>query len=256
VRTYPFLTKISVKLVNPEIFKEKDRAGVYRVSQSRGNRFKRWRTSYRWIELRSTGGTRRALLGVALAVALWSFTFLTSYFGSFWIRVTLSALILALYATFSDRGLISEAAQDFRIGELVKGVVMGASLYAMFYLGFSVLRSFLEVGASNVYLFRLESPTAFIAYSLVLTSFCEEYFWRAYIQRNLVSGYGAKNGVLATSLAYALIHAPTMNAPLVLAAFIAGLFWGILYRRTGSLWLVVASHLVWTELIFVFLPLG
>ena len=50
-------------------------------------------------------------------------------------------------------------------------------------------------------------------------------------------------------------HAPTMNAPLILAAFIAGLFWGIVYQRTGSLWLVVASHLAWTELIFVLLPL-
>jgi membrane protease YdiL (CAAX protease family) len=47
-----------------------------------------------------------------------------------------------------------------------------------------------------------------------------------------------------------------MNVPLIAAALIAGLFWGILYQRTGSLLLVIASHLVWTELIFVFLPLG
>jgi len=195
-------------------------------------------------------------LGVALAFALWSYTFLTRHLGSFWIRVTVSALTLAIYATIAEKGLISEAVEDLRIGELAKGMVNGAVLYALFYLGFTVLRSFLEVGASDVYLFRLESPTAFIASSLLITSFCEEYFWRAYIQRTLVSSYGAERGVLATTLAYALIHAPTMNAPLVLAAFIAGLFWGFFYRRTGSLWLVVASHLVWTELIFVYLPLG
>jgi len=68
--------------------------------------------------------------------------------------------------------------------------------------------------------------------------------------------FGATAGVLSTTLAYALIHAPTMNAPLILAAAIAGLFWGLIYQRTGNLWLVVASHLAWTELIFVLLPLG
>ena len=204
----------------------------------------------------STSGTGRALIGVALSFALWSFTFLTDYMGGFWIRVTLSALLLAFYAFLAEREMISEAVKGLRVEELVKGFVAGALLYALFYLGYSVLRPFLEGGASNVYLFRLESPATIIASSLVLTSFCEEYFWRAYVQRRLTASHGATMGVLSTTLAYALIHAPTMNAPLVLAAFIAGLFWGLAYNRTGSLWLVVASHLVWTELIFVLLPLG
>jgi membrane protease YdiL (CAAX protease family) len=226
------------------------------LSQSCGNRLKGSDAPIRWIELTSASGTGRTLIGVALAFALWSFTFLTDYLGSFWFRVTLSALLLALYASLTERDMISEAVKGLRIEELAKGLVAGALLYALFYLGYSVLRPFLEVGASNVYLFRLESPTAIIASSLVLTSFCEEFFWRSFVQRRLSGSHGAAIGVLATTLAYALIHAPTMNAPLVLAAFIAGLFWGLAYNRTGSLWLVVASHLVWTELIFVFLPLG
>jgi membrane protease YdiL (CAAX protease family) len=176
--------------------------------------------------------------------------------GSFWTRVTFSAILLAVYASLAERELISEAAESLRVEELAKGVVAGALLYAVFYLGYSVLRSFVEGGASNVYLFRLESPTAIIASSLILTSFCEEYFWRAYVQRRLTLKFGATTGVISTTLAYALIHAPTMNAPLILAAAIAGLFWGLIYQRTGSLWLVVASHLAWTELIFVLLPLG
>ena len=204
----------------------------------------------------STSGTGRVIAGVALAFSLWAFTFLTGYMGSFWYRVTISAVLLAIYATLAEREMISEAIKDFRVEELAKGVVTGALLYALFYVGFLMLRSFLEVGASDVYLFRLESPTIIIASSLILTSFCEEYFWRAYVQRGLTLSHGSLTGLLATALAYALIHVPTMNSPLIAAALIAGLFWGILYQRTGSLWLVVASHLVWTELIFVFIPLG
>ncbi len=204
----------------------------------------------------STSGTGRALVGVALAFALWSFTFLTDYMGSFWYRVTISALLLALYASLAERDMISEAVKGMRVEELAKGLVAGALLYALFYVGYTVLRSFVEGGASNVYLFRLESPDLFIASSLVITSFCEEYFWRAYVQRRIITRNGVTTGIAVTTLAYALIHAPTMNAPLVLAASIAGLFWGVLYQRTGSLWLVTASHLAWTELIFVLLPLG
>jgi membrane protease YdiL (CAAX protease family) len=226
------------------------------LSQNCGNLLKDSDASVRWIELTSNRGTGRALIGVALAFTLWSFTFLTDYMGSFWYRVTLSALLLALYATLTDRDIISEAVKGLWVEELTKGIVAGALLYALFYLGYSVLRSFLEEGASNVYLFRLESPTVIIASSLVLTSFCEEFFWRTFVQRRLTANHGTAMGVLATTLAYALIHVPTMNAPLILAAFIAGLFWGLAYNRTGSLWLVVASHLTWTELIFVFLPLG
>jgi membrane protease YdiL (CAAX protease family) len=220
------------------------------------NQFKAPDALLRWIELTSTSGTGKVLIGIALAFFFWYLTFLTGFLGSFWYRVTLSALLLALYATLTDRGMISDATRGLLIGELVKGLVVGALLYSLFYMGYSVLRSFLEAGVSNVYLFRLESPAAIIASTLILTSFCEEYFWRAYVQRRLTASHGSTVGVLAATLAYALIHAPTMNAPLILAAFIAGLFWGIIYQKTGSLWLVVASHLAWTELIFVLLPLG
>jgi membrane protease YdiL (CAAX protease family) len=196
------------------------------------------------------------MLGVGLAFALWSFTFLTGYMGSFWYRVTFSAIVLSVYAFIADREMMLREIRGFSIGDLLKGALGGIVLYTLFYVGYSVLRSLLEGGASNVYLFRLESPTIIIASSLVLTSFCEEYFWRAYVQRRLTASHGGTIGVFATTLAYALIHVPTMNAPLILAASIAGLFWGLVYHRTGSLWLVVASHLAWTELIFVVLPLG
>jgi len=89
---------------------------------------------------------------------------------------------------------------------------------------------------------------------LLFTSFSEEYFWRSYVQKNFVYQYG-KTGILITSALYALIHFSTLNIGLIAAAFIAGLVWGITYDQLDSLWVVVFSHLVWTELIFVFLPL-
>ena len=51
-----------------------------------------------------------------------------------------------------------------------------------------------------------------------------------------------------------MIYLAIVFLPLA-GALIAGLFWGLLYEYTESFWVVVFSHIVWTELIFVFLPL-
>jgi membrane protease YdiL (CAAX protease family) len=198
----------------------------------------------------------RVIAGVGFALALWTFTFLSDALGVFWYRVTLSATVLAVYATLVDGGVMREQMDEPQLFTVVAGVGAGVFLYALFFLGYSSLEPLLEGGASEVYLFRLETPLTVVASTLVVTSFCEEYFWRAFIQRRLSEGYGDSWGIIASTLSYALIHTPTMNAPLVLAALIAGLFWGLLYKWYGSLWMVYASHLVWTELVFVLLPLG
>jgi membrane protease YdiL (CAAX protease family) len=113
---------------------------------------------------------------------------------------------------------------------------------------------FVSDGAVNVYRFRSELSLIIPAILLLITSFCEESFWRAFIQEYMFKLYG-RFGIIITSLLYALIHLPTFNYPLVLAAFIAGLYWGLIYVYTDSFWVVVFSHIAWTELVFVFFPL-
>jgi hypothetical protein len=175
--------------------------------------------------------------------------FLSDYLVSFWYRVTLSAIVLAAYAYPSVR-----FPRKVTIKGLVYGLGSGLLLYGLFLVGFTMFKPFLEVDASSVYVFRDELPLAIPAILLLITSFCEEYFWRSYVQQNFTNLYG-KTGILFTSILYALIHISTFNLSLVAAAFIAGLLWGILYDQLDSFWVVVFSHIVWTELIFVFLPL-
>ena len=193
----------------------------------------------------------RVIIGVAAAFILWYFVFLTDLLVSFWYRVTLASITLAFYAySGSSRLSIPKPNQK----EVVQGISSGILLYALFYVGFNIFRPFVEGGALNVYTIREETSLILPAMFLLVTSFCEEYFWRGFAQRNIVASWG-RNGVIVASLLYAAIHIPTLNMPLTAAALIAGLFWGILYEYTGSIWLVTFSHIVWTELIFVFLPL-
>ena len=194
----------------------------------------------------------RIYVGIVLAFVLWYFVFLTDFLVSFWFRVTLAAIILATYAYSSDEKKAQVKTPTAK--EIVLGIASGILLYALFFIGYHVFKPFVEAGALNVYEIRNEVALLFPACFLLITSFCEEYFWRGYIQSNLETSLD-NLGVLVTALLYAAIHIPTLNMPLVFAALIAGLAWGIIYKYTDSIWMVTFSHIIWTELIFIFLPL-
>jgi membrane protease YdiL (CAAX protease family) len=195
----------------------------------------------------------RVIFAVVLSFLLWYVVFLSDLLWSFWYRVTFSSIILSCYAYLIGKASLKEV--RFGKEDILKGLGSGFALYGLFNIGFNVFRTLVAGGASNVYLYRSELPLFVPATLLLVTSFCEEFFWRHYIQNNIFERYGFKGIVLTTAL-YSAIHLPTMNLPLVAAAFIAGLAWGLMYRYTRSLPLVVFSHIAWTELIFVFLPLG
>lgn len=191
--------------------------------------------------------------GVALSFTFWYLVFMTEILASFWYRVTVASIVLASYAYWVGGAELRNSLP--RRKDVLFGLGSGVALYGLFVFGFNVFRSLVEGGASDVYLFRSELNLFIPGLLLLVTSFCEEYFWRHYVQTSLNDRLGF-SGILLTTSLYSAIHLPTMNMPLVAAALIAGLAWGLLYRYTGSLWLVVFSHIAWTELIFVFLPLN
>ena len=72
----------------------------------------------------------------------------------------------------------------------------------------------------------------------------EELFWRAYLMRRLdradfiglMPGQVSLFAVLASSAVFALAHRE------LLAAFLCGLIYAGLYRRTGKLWMAILAH--------------
>lgn len=194
----------------------------------------------------------KLLINIIIAFGLWYFVFIIDYISSFWYRITISSITLVIltYVIGNNKQRLKKPG----LVEALKGIFSGIALYALFFLGFNIFRPLVSEGAANVYLFRNELPIFIPSLLLLITSVCEELFWRGYIQNNLVQNYGVKGIFLSTTI-YAMIHIFTQNYPLIFAAFIAGLAWAILYEYTDSIWIVSFSHIIWTELIFVFLPL-
>jgi hypothetical protein len=98
------------------------------------------------------------------------------------------------------------------------------------------------------------SPIAVAGLLFFPIGFGEELFWRGYIQNKLAVKYGKYIGFIVATTIYTAIHIPTLNPVLILAALTCGIFWGYLYFLTGSLVVVIVSHMIWDPITFVFLP--
>jgi membrane protease YdiL (CAAX protease family) len=199
-------------------------------------------------------GPKLVFIGISFALLLWYFVFLSNFLGSFWIRVTLASIILSIYAALFNRDY-HLGDQEVKLQSLWNGVLSGFLLYILFHIGYNILESYLQQGASRVYLLAENSSLYVAVVALIITSFCEEFFWRRFIQRTLISRYGITIGLTLSTAVYGLIHLSTFNLPLILAALISGFYWGVLYEYTRSFWLIAISHIIWTELIFIILPL-
>ena len=193
-------------------------------------------------------------LSLVLAATLWLFVFVIQPL-QFWVMLSLSTLILLLVAL-----AINRSKPSIRISgkPVLLGVVSGILLYLLFYFGFLVTKSnpLFSQGVGKIYDLRTV-PSIFIGLALIFPiGPGEEIYWRGLIQRRFSENFGSNLGLLTATSAYTLVHLPTLNVPLLLTAFIGGLAWGYIYKRTGTLLPVIISHVIFDLLIFVFLPLS
>ena len=198
--------------------------------------------------------TRRAILTLPIAYAVWFFAFQVPVLN-FWLRITISSFILLATALTVGRRELS--LRPTPVGVVV-GVVSAVLLYLFFWSGYQVLSGFPQFTGtiSSVYSLKGAEPTSFIATVLLFPiGPTEEIYWRGFIQNALSKRLSTRSSILLTSAVYASIHLPTLNPSLIFVAFVGGLVWGYVYRRWG-LAASMVSHVLWDEMIFVFLVIG
>lgn len=200
---------------------------------------------------------RTVWITVAAAFALWFITFALPG-GNFWLKLTISASLLAAVGLVSGRG---EFKTLFAVKgrHVVVGIVSALVLYGIFAVGKEVsnlLFSFAPGQIQSVYATKTQLDAVWIGLLLVfIMGPAEEIYWRGFVQRLLVERYGVKAGVLGTAAVYALVHAVSWNFMLIGAAGVCGLYWGILFQREKSLVPVIISHSLWDVMIFVLFPM-
>lgn len=80
-----------------------------------------------------------------------------------------------------------------------------------------------------------------------LAAAAEEVLFRGYLLQALAESWGALKALWATSLIFGLLHLANPNTTAVGIGniVVAGLFLGVVYLKTGSLWWATAVHLGW-----------
>jgi membrane protease YdiL (CAAX protease family) len=200
---------------------------------------------------------RSVLLTLPVAFGLWFFVFALAI-GNFWLKLSFSALLLALVGLKLSRNRASTLF-SFKKRHLLVGLVSAFLLYGIFWLGkevSTILFPFASKEISIIYYNKAQLNLTLIGLLLLfIIGPAEEIYWHGFVQRSVSRHLGPTSGILITSVVYALVHIFALNLMLFLAAGVCGLFWGWLYQREQSLMPVILSHSLWDLSIFVLFPL-
>ncbi|MBR4166711.1 MAG: CPBP family intramembrane metalloprotease [Bacteroidales bacterium] len=213
-----------------------------------------------------TRDRRNLLLAVATAALLWFYMFSPWTQGrpNFWIVMSCSAVILtSLGLAFTpDRQELSRIERPML--QILGGIALAFFLWGIFWIGdkaSSWIFDFARTEVDAVYSMKHGLPTWTIGLLLLfLIGPAEELFWRGYVQRTLSRTLGGRHpedfAFLLTAVVYALVHIWSFNFMLVMAALVAGLVWGFIYRLCPkALPALIISHALWDVLVFVILPI-
>ena len=199
---------------------------------------------------------KRYGLLVALAAAGFGWVFGCPS-GNFWVKITVTVCVLCA-GSFAVAGMPWRRA-EMTLRETLIGGVTAVLLYGIFWLGdylSAQLFGFAPKQVEAIYAIReLGNPWLVGAVLLLVTSPGEELFWRGYIQRQAMTRFGQGRGVAVGSLLYGAVHLASGNFMLVMAAWVAGLFWCALYRWRGNLTACIVSHALWTVGVFLLFPI-
>lgn len=203
---------------------------------------------------------KKPAVGICLAAVLWTIMFSpwTAPHVNFWVMMTCSGAVLTLYSTWAAPGWWKDI--RFDLSNMILGVLFAAALWGVFWLGefFSTLIfDFARPQVDSIYGMKEgENPVILTLLMLLIIGPAEEIFWRGYIQKQLSRKWNPNVGFIVTTLVYSLVHIPKMNFMLIMAAAVAGLFWGLAYRlypeKFGA---ILISHAIWDCAVFIWFPI-
>jgi len=199
---------------------------------------------------------------LVLTFGLWFVMFVVKPFN-FFLMMSLSTVLLSLIAFGAGWPVFKK--EELTGRNILLGAATAIVLYAVFLIGNRML-TFISDGLGlipgraenllSIYARQGSMSPALVGTLLFFPiGFGEEVYWRGLVQRYFMSRWGGLNGFWITALIYTLVHVPTLNPVLILAAFTCGLFWGGVFALTGSLVPVLISHMIWDPLIFTILPI-
>ena len=203
---------------------------------------------------------KKAVFTIFIAAILWTIMFcpITAPYVNFWWMMTASACTLSLLATFFGREWWKDV--RFDLSNILLGIAIAVALWSVFWIGdklSQLMFNFARPQVDIIYGMKDgESPLLLTLLMLFLIGPAEEIFWRGYIQKSFSQYWNPNVGMVVTTAIYSLVHAGSCNFMLTMAALVAGLAWGLMYRffpeKFGA---IIISHALWDVAVFIWFPI-
>ena len=201
---------------------------------------------------------KKVIAAVIVAALLW-FVMFFPYLGlnlNFWAVMTVASLTLTTLA------IVFGGWPDLRLDwrEVLLGAGIAVVLWGVFWIGDKCSQWMFDFARPQVdMIYGIKSGTAPSLIALLLLLIIgpgEEIFWRGYVQRRCSERWSPNIGFLVATAAYTLIHIPSLNFMLIMAAMVCGIAWGGLYRLFPKHFTaIVISHALWDAAAFVWFPI-
>ena len=171
----------------------------------------------------------------------------------FWYIFSATLLFLISYSILNEELDDNESFIKY----ITYGVISGIILFGVFWIGHSIIEMLnLPFTKQISRLYGRFSPSQLWHYIVLILIIVpgEEIFWRGFVQKRILKFMNAPVGIILSAILYTSVHFYSSQWILAFAAFVAGLFWGFLYRWKKSMPLVIVSHLTFDLFLFVLLP--
>lgn len=173
--------------------------------------------------------------------------------------MSLSTLFLSAISIYYFKDNLN--IKNFNYKDILIGLFSAFILYGIFWIGKFVLdiTGFIPKHTENiksVYANKEFMPDWLVAALLFFPiGFGEEIFWRGYVQKKFNEKFSDLTAFLLTVVLYTVVHITSLNPILIIAAFIVGLYWGLIFFWRKNIVAALISHMIWDPIIFVIYPL-
>lgn len=180
------------------------------------------------------------------------FSFFTAFTNDQWFWILFPLLYTLLIAV----SMTVPLPLRMTIKQFIMGALSGLFLYGLFAFGYWLLiHTSLPIKGYVHDLYESIGPSVWWQHVLIWIIIAgEEFFWRWFIQKNILGRFSTGKRILLATGLYTSVHLYSFNPLLILAAIAGGIYWGWLYEKTRNIYTVVASHAVFDLLLLYILP--
>lgn len=207
-----------------------------------------------------TSAMKPVTFTVLWAFVLWTLMFfpLTAPYFNFWLMMTIAALSLSTCATiFMPRWWKRLC---FSLSNILLGIAIAVCLWIFFWIGDKIASFLFSTARPEINaIYGIKegiSPYLLSLLLLFVIGPAEEIFWRGFVQERLSQRWGQNKGFIIATALYTSVHLASCNFMLIMAALVAGTFWGLLYRFFPQRYTaIIISHALWDVAVFVWFPI-